>query len=404
METAQRSAEYIFQGVMYFFRREKIQCRYQFTMQDPVDPALLQRALDTVLAVAPYYHVQLVQEKRESYLEPNPNPCTVYTDSAMREIPEQTNGYLFSVSCEGDVICFDWYHFLMDGHGASPFLTEILEQYCNLRYGTAFPVRPIVCSPAYDIEAMRAEYPAPEATENSMQREVVQTCESAMHRTRLRLTKKSLVGKAVENGVKPFCALAGLLSMGIGQYLGKDVIRYSYSADTRDAAGVPDALYNCVCSFQGEVPLQGQPKLADLVGAIDAEVRSNLTLESKRKRMTEQMDWVYKVNQQKAPLRIKQRVFQMGEYISGVPADFWLSYLGNPLMPATLELEQYTKDFGVWVPPDGGSMGVEASSLNGVITLSIENKVPKDGLSAVLKAVFEREGIEVLEAEELDQF
>ena len=32
---------------MYFFRREKILCRYQFALQDAVEPALLQRALDT---------------------------------------------------------------------------------------------------------------------------------------------------------------------------------------------------------------------------------------------------------------------------------------------------------------------------------------------------------------------
>ena len=85
-------------------------------------------------------------------------------------------------------------------------------------------------------------------------------------------------------------------------------------------------------------------------------------------------------------------------------ADFWLSYLGNPLLPATPELEAYTEDFGVWVPPDGGSMGVEASSRNGIITLCIENKVPRAGLSAVLRQVLEAEGIQVLEAVELDEF
>ena len=111
---------------------------------------------------------------------------------------------------------------------------------------------------------------------------------------------------------------------------------------------------------------------------------------------------VYKVDQQKAPLRIKQRVFQMGEYISGVPADFWLSYLGNPLLPATPELEQYTKDFNVWVPPDGGSMGVEASSLNGIITLCIENKAEMPGLAGMIRTAFEKEDITVLEAVDLD--
>ena len=404
MEQSQRSAEYIFQGTMYFFRREKIQCRYQFVLKDPVDPALLQRALDAALSAAPYYAVRLVWEKRDAFLEPNPERCLVYQGSTMRQIPEQTNGYLFSVSCEGDTVYFDWYHFLMDGHGVSPFLTRILEQYCNLRYGTAFANSPIVCSPAYDIKALVEQYPEQTATESTLQRDVVQTCESQMHRTRVRLTKRSLVDKAVHNGVKPFSVLTGLLCIALGRYLGKDEIQYSYSADTRDAVGVPDALYNCVCSFQDSVTLREDTRLEELAAGIDAYVRSTLTPESKRRKMADQMGWVYKVDQQKAPLRIKQRVFQMGEYISGVPADFWVSYLGNPLMPATKELEAYTKDFGVWVPPDGGSMGVEASSLNGVITLCIENKVPKPGLGATVRAALEAEGIEVLEALELDEF
>lgn len=402
MNESQRSAEYIFQGTMYFFRREKILCRYQFALRDPVDPALLQCALDAALSAAPYYRVRLVQEKRASFLEPNPNPCLVYPGSAMRAIPEETNDYLFSVSCEGDTVFFDWYHFLMDGHGVSPFLTRILEQYCNLRYGTAFENTPIRCSPPYDIEAMMAKYPAPEAGESTLQRDVVQTYEGRMRRTRVRLTKQSLVEKAVANGVKPFTALAGLLCLALRGYLGKDDIQYSYSADTRDVAGVPEALYNCVCSFQHNVKLNADTCLADIVPEMDAAVRRTLQPEEKLRQMAQQMSWVYKVDQQKAPLRIKQRVFQMGEYISGVPADFWLSYLGNPLMPATPEIQQYTKDFNVWVPPDGGSMGVEASSLNGVITLCIENKAEMPGLAEAVRTAFEKEGITVLEAVDLD--
>ena len=387
---------------MYFFRREKIQCRYQFALQDAVEPALLQRALNEALSAAPYYRVQLVWEKRDAFLEPNLNPCLVYAGSAMRAIPEETNGYLFSVSCEGDTVYFDWYHFLMDGRGVSSMLTRILELYCNLRYSTAFANPPIVCSPPYDIKAMMEKYPAPAAGESTLQRDVVQTWEGRMRRTRVRLTKQSLVDCAVENSVKPFTALAGLLSLALRGYLGKDEIQYSYSADTRKAVGVPDALYNCVCSFQDSVKLTDSTRLADIVPAMDASVRRNLQPEAQLRQMAQQMAWVYKVDQQKAPLRIKQRVFQMGEYISGVPADFWLSYLGNPLLPATLELQQYIRDFNVWVPPDGGSMGVEVSSLNGVITLCIENKAEMPGLAAAIRTAFEKEGITVLEAEDLD--
>ena len=165
---------------------------------------------------------------------------------------------------------------------------------------------------------------------------------------------------------------------------------------------MPDALYNCVCSFQHSVKLGEGTCLADIVPEMDAAVRRTLQPEAMLRQMAQQMSWVYKVDQQKAPLRIKQRVFQMGEYISGVPADFWLSYLGNPLLPATPEIQTYTKDFNVWVPPDGGSMGVEASSLNGVITLCIENKAKMPGLAASLRTAFAKEGIAVLEAVELD--
>ena len=403
MEAAQRSAEYVFQGIMYYFRREKVCPRYQFTLKDPVNPALLQQALDAALEAAPYYRVQLVWEKRRAFLEPNSEPCLVYPDSVMREMPEQTNGYFFAVLWQENVVYFDWFHFIADGHGVSPFLTKILEQYCNLRYGTAFANNALPCGPAYDIAALVEQYPLQRMDETTLQREVVQTCEDPMHRVRVRFAKKDLVALGVKNKVKPFCALLGLLSMAVGQYLGKEAIQYSYSADTRDAVNVPDALYNCVCSFQGGVDLPQGVRLEQFVQEMDAAVKASLTPERKRRRMADQMGWVYKVDQQKAPLRIKQRVFQMGEYISGIPADFWFSYLGNPLMPATPELEQYTTDFGVWVPPEGGSLCVEASTLNGIITLCIENKVPKAGLPGILRRVLEAEGIPVLEAQALDE-
>ena len=305
--------------------------------------------------------------------------------------------------CAQNVVYFDWFHFIADGHGVSPFLTRILELYCNLRYGTAFANLPIPCSPAYDIAKLVEQYPLQVMDETTMQREVVETCEEPMHRIRIRFAKKDLVAKGVQNGVKPFCALMGLLCIALGEYLGKETIQYSYSADTRDAMGAPNARYNCVCSFQDGVTLHEGVRLEEFVQQMDSAVKGSLTAERKRRKMADQMGWVYKVDQQKAPLRIKQRVFQMGEYISGIPADFWFSYLGNPLMPNTPELAQYITDFGVWVPPEGGSLCVEASTLNGIITLCIENKVPKAGLPGILRRVLEAEGIPVLEAQALDE-
>ena len=394
MDAEQRS---VFQGIVYYYRENMVNCRYQVTLKDAVDGALLQQALDAARAKAPYYFQKPVWEKKLLHLEPSDAPCPVRQGSAKPEFPDE-NGFTVALSYEGKVVYFDWFHFIADGHGVSPFLTRILELYCNLRYGTAFANPPIPCSPAYDIAKLVEQYPLQVMDETTMQREVVETCEEPMHRIRIRFAKKDLVAKGVQNGVKPFCALMGLLCIALGEYLGKDTIQYSYSADTRDAMGAPNARYNCVCSFQDGVTLHEGVRLEEFVQKMDAAVKASLTPERKRRRMADQMGWVYKVDQQKAPLRIKQRVFQMGEYISGFPADFWVSYIGSPLLPYSPELEAYLTDFQTWVLPDGASLAMEVTSLHGVLTCCIENKVDKPGYLEALRDVMEQEGIRVLEA------
>lgn len=398
--SAGRSAAYIFQGVMYFYRPARIYCRYQFKMQDQVEPELLQQALDSVLARADYCRQRLVWEGRDAFLEPNDQPCTVARSAAWRKIPEETNGYLFSLSCEGDKICMDWDHFLMDGRGMSRMVTQVLQEYTNRRYGTEFACPKLSCSPPYDVEALLDRFPSCR-TKNDMQGQTIQTYEGECRRAILRLEKAGLVRRALDCRVKPFTCLTALLCRGLQQYLGKDTVTYSYSVDTRAAIGAPDAMYNCVASFQGQAELAGDPALAEYAGKMDAEIRSSLEPEHQLYRMAQQMSWVYEVTKLKAPLKIKSRVFQMGEYISGIPADFWISYLGDPIVPASGELMQYIKGFEVWVPPDGASLGFEVGSVNGEIILCIQDKTARSGLPEILRKVMEQEGIPVFQAEDL---
>ena len=65
------------------------------------------------------------------------------------------------------------------------------------------------------------------------------------------------------------------------------------------------------------------------------------------------------------------------------------------------ELTRYIEDFQTWVPADGASIGLECTSLHGIITLCVKNKVPRPGFAEALRAAFEAEGIKVLEAAEL---
>ena len=111
-----------------------VNCRYQVTLKDAVDGALLQQALDAARAKAPYYFQKPVWEKKLLHLEPSDAPCPVRQGSAKPEFPDE-NGFTVALSYEGKVVYFDWFHFLADGRGIAPFMTMVLQFYCNLRAG-----------------------------------------------------------------------------------------------------------------------------------------------------------------------------------------------------------------------------------------------------------------------------
>ena len=361
-ETPTRYSEFLPQGAMYFYREKHIYCRYQYLLKDPVDPALLQQAVDAALDAADYFKMKLVREKRDVYLVENDRPFTVRLGSELRAMPEETDGYLFNVSCEGDTVFFDWFHFLADGHGMARFLTRILMEYCNRRYGAGFACPAMASAPAYDMQALVALDPT--------------------------------AGQD----------LLGLLSLAMQPLLGRERVEYCYSTDTRRTLGVPDAFYNCVASFRYGVDAGPDVRLADIVPAIDADLKGNLVPEVQLGQMAKMMNWVVRVDALKAPLKIKRRVFSMGEAMGNFPADFWISYLGDPLDPDRgypPALLDYIRDFQVWVPPDGASVGYEVASLHGQLILCIQDKLGRAGLTDAICAVCRREGVKVLSTAEM---
>ena len=385
----------IFQGIVYYYRENQVICRYQIVLHDPVEPALLQTALDSVRPLAGWYFQKVVWEKRDAHLEPNDAPCRVGVGEAAPKIPDETNGYLFSLHCAGNTLYFDWFHFLADGRGFSPFMTLVLMAYCNLRYGTAFVCEPLEEDPPFDPEQLLEEFPESQAP-GDWKTPVVDIFEGVPDRIRLRLDRKSLVDAAVREGVKPFSALMGIVCQASGAYLDKEQLIYSFPADLRGMLGLPNARYNCIATYQLPLKQAVGARLSSFVKTLDATIREYLKPERLRYRMAEQMGFVCRVFQQKAPLRIQKRVFQMGEYISGSPADFWVSYLGDPFVPRSSELERYVKDFQTWVLPDGASLAMEVTSLHGVLTLCIENKVHRPGYMQTLRDAFTAEGVAVL--------
>ena len=340
-----------------------------------------------------------VWEKKLLHLEPSDAPCPVRQGSAKPEFPDE-NGFTVALSYEGKVVYFDWFHFLADGRGVAPFLTMVLQFYCNLRYGTAFEGRTLETDPAYDIEDILAKYPESQVA-NDMQRPVVQTFEETPTCCRVRLEKAGLVDAALRCGVKPFSTLTALLCKAVRAYLDKDEVLYSYSTDARDALGAPNALYNCVASFQRKLPLTADAPLAEVAVGVDADLKENLSAERKLFRIAEQMGWVYRVYQQKASLSIKKAHLPDGRVHQRLPGGLLGELSGRPLRPVQPGADPVHRGLPDLVPADGASIGLECTSLHGIITLCVKNKVPRPGFAEALRAAFEAEGIKVLEAAEL---
>ena len=397
-ETMTRNASYRLQGAMYFYRAKTIYCRYQYALRDPVDPVLLQEAVNAALEGADYFKMKLVREKREIRLDQNDQPFTICQGHTLRAMPEETGGYLFNVSWEEDTIFFDWFHFVADGHGVTRFLTRILMEYCNRRYDAGFDCPPLGSAPAYDMEALLA-YDPTAGEEGLPEIEPVPVQAGQLRRSILRLDKPSLVDAALRCGVKPVSALLGLLSLSLQPFVEREKVEYCYSTDTRRTLGVPEAFYNCVASFRHGVDAGPEVRLADIAADIDADLRSSLQPTAQLTQMAKMMGWVCRVDALKAPLRIKQRVFSMGEAMGNFPADFWISYLGDPLGPDRdypPALNDYIRDFEVWVPPDGASVGFEVASLHGQLICCIQDKLGRAGLTDAISAVMAREGVQVL--------
>lgn len=388
-------AQFIPQGLMYLLREKANICRLTLTMPDEIDPAALRDALDAVLARAPYFRTALVWDKGAPRLEENEQPPVVEPDGAPRGIPEETNGYLFCFTYGGTAFTCHYFHFLTDGRGITRFLTQLALEYCNRRYGADLAGSELVSAPMYSMEEFERLYRKYHMAADLKKEQPPLRTGTPRPRV-FRTAKADWVAAAQRWGVKPFSCMMGALCQAARACLDRDAIRYCYAVDARRAMGVPEALYNCVTVTQEIVQVSAHARLAGLVGGIDAGVRANMEDERLRMLLAQATGWAYEVARMKGSLRVKRRVFQMGEYAIGFQPDVWLSYLGDPLASGPEELHGYIKDYQVWVPPDNGLLGIEAVSLNGVVTFCVQDKMELDNFDEIFQNVLEKEGIRLL--------
>lgn len=116
--------------------------RISFTFADPVDPALLQRALDRAAKRFPSVCVRLRRSAFWYYLEELEQPPRVREDSAQPLVGmtrSEIRRCAIRVLYYRDRMAVEFFHAVTDGTGGLVFAKNLAAEYARLRYGVRVP-------------------------------------------------------------------------------------------------------------------------------------------------------------------------------------------------------------------------------------------------------------------------
>lgn len=142
--------------------------RFTVRLDRRVDGAALCKAADETLGRFPQMAVGLAHDKSNYFYIPIDLPAPVFPGDGteVRTMgTDDTIGYLFCITYEGDTIRADWFHSLADGLGFLVFLKSLLYHYFRI---LGLPVEP------GDIRTSDTEFEAEEAEDAVMKIDLVQ--------------------------------------------------------------------------------------------------------------------------------------------------------------------------------------------------------------------------------------
>ena len=132
--------------------------RMSVTLTEPVDPALLQRALGTVSDRIPTFRCELRAgmfwwHLRRMEKEPEVAPAAPLNRFHFSD----NGGFLYKVSADGNRIVLDVFHALADGTGSETFLLTLAGEYLRLKYGLSISYSGLVLDPSEAPDAGEVE-------------------------------------------------------------------------------------------------------------------------------------------------------------------------------------------------------------------------------------------------------
>lgn len=393
----EKSTEYVLQGYTFLLEKKKTLCRTQATLRDPVDADLLRQSLDALMRHTDYFHLKPICEDEQFFLVPNDMPCEVYAEGEIRQIPEETNGYTFYVSYQASTVFFTFWHFITDGRGSIRFMNELIREYCNRRYGTEFACHGLYTDPMFSLEALKERYGkemSPARRENipPMQNQ------EARHYL-VRLSKDSVMRAAMEQNMWPFSYILYALSRFAQTEYKKDEVSLGYTMDMRDVIGVPNALYNCACTHWFSLNMASKAK-NDILEEISDEIVQSMKPNTKAIKHLQIYQLFQDIYQSKRPMHIKQ--IQNDMVVRTGQAHLVLSYLDAPMDKEQKKMAEFIDDFQIILLTPPNSLFVSEVTWGKYMNLVVSSRFEDEKITEHLRAVFERENIEVCVVKSLD--
>ena len=133
-------------------------------MSDPVDHAVLARAVAAATIRYPYFCISPEKSGNRIALVFNPRPIPVFNDGRCAVLgSEECNGHLLFFGCEGNLIFLNASHYIADGMGIDPLLKTVLYLYVSERYGMDGLQAERIALPGEPIAEEEYAYPFPDA-------------------------------------------------------------------------------------------------------------------------------------------------------------------------------------------------------------------------------------------------
>ncbi len=111
--------------------------RCSFELKEPVDPQILEKALERILPRFPEFDVRIRKGLFWYYFEKNPHktpPVMPDIKNPCHRVKFKENlGFLFRVYYRGNRIAVDLYHALTDGYGNAVFTSTLVAEYLRLK-------------------------------------------------------------------------------------------------------------------------------------------------------------------------------------------------------------------------------------------------------------------------------